>query len=359
MTHILHQGHRTINPHYEHRQILMMVTRACQLNCVYCQFDRTKAPMTLETIHSAIDLLMTARHKEVKIQFFGGEPLLRLDLVFAAMDYAEAAAKKAGKTVVFIMTTNTMALTDELRAKLDARKVIWILSFDGDAETQDEQRPLRAGGTRFLPAYEQIKRIAASGAPYLVNMTTTPEHAHDTKRNALRLLDAGVRAISFGNRMGTDWSDEKAVAYFRGIQAFLEEAKSRGLSIFVLNSVARDEPMIISPTPNVDCDGTVYTGSIIPPLEKLLPTVVPVVRLGALKDMTDFEQLRVDRVAMWHKVQAAVKGTPEEAIVASGLRMGQLSNSFFDRMTARGLCPGPLTPLSPAPPPPELEKTDA
>jgi hypothetical protein len=343
------EQHRAINKYHEHRQLLIMVTRACQLNCVYCQFDRTRPAMTKDTLRGAIDLLMTARHPEVKIQFFGGEPLLRLDLVFEGIAYARTAAKKAGKTVGFIITTNTFALTDELRARLDKVGVVWILSFDGDADTQDDQRPLRAGGTKFAPAIEQIGRIAASGAPYLVNMTVTPEHAHDTTRNALRLLDAGVRAISFGSRMGADWTDKRAVAYFRGVQAFLEEAKRRGLKIFVLNPVGRDEPMIISPTPNVDCDGTIYTGSVIPPLEKSLPNIVPVVRLGRLSEMTDFEQLRVDRADLWKRMRAAVKGLPEESIIESGLRMGQLSNAFFDRMVERGLCPGAATPLSPAP----------
>jgi sulfatase maturation enzyme AslB (radical SAM superfamily) len=341
--------YRLINPYHEHRQLIIMVTRACQLDCVYCQFDRTKPSMTRETLRASIDLLMTARHPEVKIQFFGGEPLLRMDLVMEGIEYAQAAAKKAGKTVGFIITTNTFALTDELRAKLDKIGVVWILSFDGDADTQDDQRPLRSGGTKFAPAIEQIGKVAASGAPYLVNMTVTPEHAFDTTRNALRLLDAGVRAISFGNRMGTDWSDERAVAYFRGIQTFLEEAKRRDLRLFVLNPVGRDEPMIISPTAIVDCDGSFYTGSVVPPLEKMLPNVVKVVYLGHLRDMTDFEQLRVDRAKLWHRLREAMKGKPEEAIVASGLRMGQLSNAFFDRMVARGLCPGPATPLSPAP----------
>ena len=27
-------SHRVINPHYEHRQLIMMVTRACQLDCM-------------------------------------------------------------------------------------------------------------------------------------------------------------------------------------------------------------------------------------------------------------------------------------------------------------------------------------
>lgn len=334
-----------VNLYHEHRQLLIMVTRACQLDCVYCQFDRTRPAMTKETLHKAIDLLMTARHPEVKIQFFGGEPLLRLDLVLDGMDYAEAAAKRAGRKAAFIITTNTFALTDELRARLDKRRVVWILSFDGDADTQDDQRPLRAGGTKFASAFEQIRRIAASGAPYLVNMTVTPEHARDVERNARRLLDAGVTSISFGSRMGSPWRDEETVAYFKGIQSFLLEAKRRGIKLFVLNPVGRDEPMIISPTPNVDCDGTIYTGSVIPPLEKLLPALVPIVRLGRLEEMTDFEQLRVDRAELWARMKTALKGRPEEPIVADSLRMGQLSNAFFDRMAQRGLCPGANAPL--------------
>ena len=338
-----------INLYHEHRQLLIMLTRACQLDCVYCQFDRTRPAMTKETLHRAIDLLMTARHPEVKVQFFGGEPLLRLDLLMEGVSYARQAAKRAGKTVGFIVTTNTFALTDALRAKLDAIGVVWILSFDGDADTQDDQRPLRAGGTKFVSAFEQIGKIARSGAPYLVNMTVTPEHADDTERNALRLLDAGVGAISFGSRMGADWTDERAIAYFRGIRSFLEEARRRGIKPFVLNPVGRDEPMIVSPTPNVDTDGTVYTGSVIPSLEKLLPSVVPVVRLGRLEEMTEFEQLRVNRAELWRRMRDAVRGRPEQAVIESGLRMGQLSNAFFERMVERGLCPGPAVALEPAP----------
>ncbi len=323
--------------YYEHRQLIMMVTRGCQLDCVYCGFDRTRPSMSPETLQATIDLLMTARAKEVKLQLFGGEPLLRMDLVRQALDYGTAAAAKAGKTIAFMVTTNTMSLTDELRAELDARKVVWILSFDGGADAQDEQRPLRAGGSNYGSALEQIVRIAKSGAPYLVNMTVSAERAHVVGENAWLLFSAGVHSLSVSYRMGDRWPAEPAKAYFESLTRFLRRVRREGLELSMLNAVGRDEPNIISPMPTIDCDGTIYVGARMPSLERHMPTLAPVMRRGNVADIKDFESIRSSREAVQKLALAAARGTPDEGPLLDAFRMGKRSQTFFDRMVDLGM----------------------
>jgi hypothetical protein len=323
--------------YYEHCQLIMMVTRACQLDCVYCGYDRTLPSMTRETLRASVDLLMTARAPLVKLQFFGGEPLLRLDLVREGLDYAEAAAAKAGKTVAFMITTNTMSLTDALRAELDARKVTWILSFDGGADAQDEQRPLRAGGSKYGSALEQIVRIAKSGAPYLVNMTVSAERAHVVDENAWLLISAGVHSLSVSYRMGDRWPPERSRAYFQSLSRLLRRVHLEGIGLSMLNAVGRDEPNIISPMPTVDCDGMVYVGAVVPSLERLMPTLAPVMRRGYAADIKDFESIRSDRMTVQRLALGAAQGTPDEGPLLDAFRMGKMSQSFFDGMVELGL----------------------
>lgn len=318
----------------EHRHMLLMVTRACQLDCVYCGFDRARPAMSAETMRASVDLLMTARAEEVKLQFFGGEPLLRPDFLFDSMDYAEAAAARAGKSVRFYVTTNLFALDDALRARFDARGVSWILSLDGGARTQAAQRPAHGRAGDYAKALEQVSRTAASGAPYRVNMTVCAAQAGDVAANAGSLVEAGVRSLSIYYRLGELWTRPRASAYFRSLRSFLEDAHARG--VFVLNSVAQDEPVLASPAPTVDCDGQVYVSCVVPALEKLLPEIVSPLRQGRVGEISGFDAIRVTREEVSRRVVRAARGR-SRALVANNMAMGRLNAAFFRRMAQAGL----------------------
>ncbi len=58
------------------------LTRACNLRCSYCYAPpRPDLGMTLETARQVLDLGLRLNRGSCGLVFFGGEPLLKLDLI--------------------------------------------------------------------------------------------------------------------------------------------------------------------------------------------------------------------------------------------------------------------------------------
>ena len=92
----------------------------CNLRCGYCFADTGaygggRSLMSLEVGKKAIDFLMEAsKHRtHVEIDFFGGEPLLNMDVCKQVAAYAKEKAAEKGKIVKMTMTTNGVLLDDE------------------------------------------------------------------------------------------------------------------------------------------------------------------------------------------------------------------------------------------------------
>lgn len=88
------------------------VTERCNLRCKYCIYHEDgvgfrefgKKDISQDTLKKAIDLLKNSKSNDFVISFYGGEPLLRFDLIKWCIDYAKETLK--GKELRFNMTTN-------------------------------------------------------------------------------------------------------------------------------------------------------------------------------------------------------------------------------------------------------------
>ena len=94
----------------------MILTDQCNLRCSYC-FEKDKNPhkMSDETAMASVDFLMEASGptKKLTLLFFGGEPLLRFDLMQKVWEYATKRADELGKKINWNMTTNGTLVTEE------------------------------------------------------------------------------------------------------------------------------------------------------------------------------------------------------------------------------------------------------
>ena len=132
----------------------------CNLRCGYCFADTGaygggRSLMSLEVGKKAIDFLMEAsKHRtHVEIDFFGGEPLLNMDVCKQVAEYAKEKAAEKGKIVKMTMTTNGVLLDDACAAWLNEEEMDAVLSLDGRPEVHDNMRRF-AGGQ---PSYEVCK----------------------------------------------------------------------------------------------------------------------------------------------------------------------------------------------------------
>lgn len=128
----------------------LMVTHACNLNCVYC-FERHKSGtsakrMTFKTATAILEkefaTFAESRKKDERfaVEFFGGEPLLNFSLIKKVYDWC--INQRLPFDIIFQITTNGTQLTPAVRAWLTERKKNFrvIVSVDGTELMQARNR---------------------------------------------------------------------------------------------------------------------------------------------------------------------------------------------------------------------------
>ena len=111
--------------------------------------------MTEDVLLAACDLAFS-RGQRAGLCFFGGEPLLKKDLIYKALDYCEEKSRKTGIRFDCKMTTNGSLLDDEFLRRAAKAKMGIGLSFDGTA--QDVCR-IFAGGKPTSSVVEEKAKL--------------------------------------------------------------------------------------------------------------------------------------------------------------------------------------------------------
>lgn len=165
------------NPHLKYikglldggiNDLVLQVTQRCNFNCRYClyagkeQIERThfSKDMKKSVAFKAVDYLFEHSYdaNNIHISFYGGEPLLNLDLIRRVVDYAKD--KFALKKISFSLTTNGSLINDECVDFFCRNDFKVSISFDGPMHIQNKHRKTANGidGT-FSIVYSNIRRI--------------------------------------------------------------------------------------------------------------------------------------------------------------------------------------------------------
>lgn len=148
--------------------LIVVPTLRCNLSCSYCQVSRAAlgAPgfdWTDETLAHVLRIIDTLETPSVKIEFQGGEPTLRLDLIARVIERCERFADRQ-----FVICTNLSRVDDAFLAIADRDDVYISTSLDGDADTHrtnrtatDEASATFLGNLDFLIARYGPGKISA------------------------------------------------------------------------------------------------------------------------------------------------------------------------------------------------------
>ena len=306
--------------------VALLVTRACQLDCVYCRFRRDKPAMDEALLRRCADLALEAESPECALVFLGGEPLLRLDQVLETMDYASArrAAEFPGKTQAFSVTTNGLLLDDAALDALGERGASIQLSLDGSR--QEAQRPLKAAGKAYPSAAldAAFARLVRRKIPFAVHSVVSPEGVGSLFEDALDYLERGAPQVHFQYRVGVEWPREAGLAYAREIARVAEEARRRGLALSAKELMDSNEPAIVSPSVTVDVDGLAYLGCTVPAMEEILPALKTSNLLGDARRLGLRELMAAAAGAEARALDAHRGDARGERIVRSNIEMGRL-----------------------------------
>lgn len=188
------------------KTLVLHVTDACNLGCRYCYYGNdghglsAKAKMSPHTAARAVDFLLenSGDLKEVIIVFFGGEPLLNMELIRFIVDYAHQKAREKGIRIDFAMTTNGTLLNDETIGFLRNNNIGVTISIDGFESAHDRFRCFPNGA----PSYRAIlpgltKLLADKGEKPVVARVTVAGDSLNIPEILEHLLSLGFSEAGF------------------------------------------------------------------------------------------------------------------------------------------------------------------
>ena len=174
----------------------IVVTENCNFNCKYCFIsERVSANaankvMTEEVAKASVELLQRTyerqQHEYDKtITFYGGEPLLNLDIIKYFMQEVERMKSSAywPSDVKFAMITNGSLLNKESIAFLRENNIALSISYDVDKHSH-ANRTSRLGQETFDVVRNNIQLCIDEKMPYSLSITIS----EDTMRNREAVL---------------------------------------------------------------------------------------------------------------------------------------------------------------------------
>ncbi|NMD71079.1 thioether cross-link-forming SCIFF peptide maturase [Bacillus sp. DNRA2] len=142
------------------------VAHTCNLSCEYCfasqgKYNGDRAVMSFEVGKRAIDYLLenSGHHRNLDIDFFGGEPLMAWNVVKQIVEYARSKEQEYKKKFRFTFTTNGMLLNDEVTEFLNKEMYNVVLSLDGRKEVHDHLRKTVTGKGSYdhiVPKFQEF-----------------------------------------------------------------------------------------------------------------------------------------------------------------------------------------------------------
>lgn len=186
------------------KALCLHIAHACNLACTYCfagegEYNGQRCLMSYEVGRKAFDFLIanSGSRRNLEVDFFGGEPLMNIDVVKELVAYGRELEKLHNKNFRFTLTTNGILLNDEIIEFINKEMSNVVLSIDGRKEIHDRMRPLRNGKGSYDVVLPKYLRLAESRNQknYYVRGTYT-HYNLDFSEDVKHLADLGFKQIS-------------------------------------------------------------------------------------------------------------------------------------------------------------------
>jgi len=180
---------------------VVYLTGACNLGCQYCFANKIASKhMSLETGRDVIRWMFEntigAKEDPLILSFFGGEPLLRFDVLRQMVEYGNKLSGKYGKRIIFSVTTNGTLISNEILDFFEENQISILFSVDGDKKTNDMYRNFKDGSSAAETIYKNAQSVLARFPNVAARMTVVKENIHLLSYNIKFLHELGFQFIS-------------------------------------------------------------------------------------------------------------------------------------------------------------------
>lgn len=186
------------------KSVCLHVAHDCNLRCAYCfagtgDFGHDRSLMSKEVGERAVDFIIegSGQRKHCEIDFFGGEPLMNMDVVKHVVAYVRKREQETGKIFKLTLTTNGVLLRDDVIRYLNDNQISLVLSLDGRKEVHDRMRPNVGGRGSYAQVLANFKKAVAARnhENYFLRGTFTAYNL-DFTADVLSMADEGFDLLS-------------------------------------------------------------------------------------------------------------------------------------------------------------------
>ncbi|MBI5498026.1 MAG: radical SAM protein [Deltaproteobacteria bacterium] len=205
-------------------RVTLFLDHACNLRCTYCyNGEKFSRRMSSDVMRRAINLVLAQpAHPALRTQvsFFGGEPLLAMDLVDEAVTYARARAAAVGRRVVFHLVTNGTLMGPETVERLVTAQVQVAVSLDGCAAAHNATRRYANGRPSHADVAAHVRGLAQRVAPggFKVMSVVDPANVGHLGSVLDAALELGCLDVGINVNHAAAWDDDARAAYARGLR---------------------------------------------------------------------------------------------------------------------------------------------
>ena len=196
--------------------LVLSLTERCNLRCSYCYYkvshesrSLTMSNDTMEAaIHLAFERSLSLGQNYLNITFFGGEPLLCMDLIHKGVAFAKALVRERENfRLRFAVNTNATLLDDSIIDFLKREKFRVYVSLDGPENHHDICRKMVIGGGSFklvephIPALRELDTIVFS--------VVTRENMHSLSEAVRWIYAQGFKAMTTAVDFDGKWTGDE------------------------------------------------------------------------------------------------------------------------------------------------------
>lgn len=215
---------------------IIHLTQRCNMRCKYCYENKNEKEISFENIQKLIANEIKEKRDYVVLTFYGGEPLLKKDLIYATIEYIKL---QRSKTKFYFGITTNGTLLDEQFMKYMEQNNFWNIaySFDGKKETQNLNRITLNGEGTFSIVENNAKKLVRSSKNVVAMVVVTKNNINMLKENIEYLIEIGFKNFNLLFDYLQDWKDEDLKV--------IREQYSKVAEIYY-NKILQEEDMSIS-----------------------------------------------------------------------------------------------------------------
>lgn len=226
---------------------ILCLTHSCNLDCIYC-FEKKdgKHEMTLSVACDCVDRIVKAhcieKLESVNINFFGGEPLLKFEIIKGVFNYVQEYYSMY--KISFFISTNGTVLTEDMKEWFSIRKdkICLGLSLDGDKDSQNYNR---SNSFDLIDIDFFVRNWPQQNFKMTLSEYSIRNYAHDVKY--IHSLGVGINGgdVCVGNY---SWNNEELYSLFAKqlleLIDYYEQNSDKRNSLFELDLAACTVPRV-------------------------------------------------------------------------------------------------------------------